>query len=64
MKNWLELSNAEDEKVWNKIYDELKFEPSIANFPSFKVPTPFITYDISHHLYYLSKFHSSTNGVR
>ncbi|ETT85368.1 DUF2716 domain-containing protein [Viridibacillus sp. FSL R5-0477] len=47
MKNWLELTNAEDEKVWNKIYDELKFEPSTTNLPSFKVPTPFITYDIS-----------------
>ncbi|SDN16030.1 Protein of unknown function [Psychrobacillus sp. OK028] len=47
MKNWLKLSNAEYEKVWNKIYDELKFEPSTTDFPSFKVPSPFITYDVS-----------------
>lgn len=49
MKNWLELTDVEDEKVWNKIFDELKFEPSTTNSPSFKVPTPFITYDISHY---------------
>ena len=47
MENWLELSEAEDEKVWTKIYGELKFKPSISAFPSFEVPTPFITYDIS-----------------
>ncbi|MGG0658142.1 DUF2716 domain-containing protein [Rummeliibacillus pycnus] len=49
MKNWLELSDVEYEKVWNKLYDELKFEPSTTNFPSFEVPTPFITYDISNY---------------
>lgn len=47
MKNWLKLSNAEYEKVWNKIDDELKFKPSITDLPSFKVPSPFITYDVS-----------------
>ncbi|MER2078549.1 DUF2716 domain-containing protein [Psychrobacillus psychrotolerans] len=47
MKNWLKLSNADYEKVWNKIYDELKFEPSTTDFPSFKVPSPFIIYDVS-----------------
>ena len=47
MKNWLKLSNLEYEKVWNKIYDELNFEPSISDFPSFTVPIPFITYDVS-----------------
>lgn len=47
MENWLELSEVEDKKVWTKIYGELKFKPSISDFPSFEVPTPFITYDIS-----------------
>ena len=47
MKNWLELSEVEYEKVGNKIFDVMKFKPSNSDFPSFKVPTPFITYDIS-----------------
>lgn len=28
MKNWIELSEAEYEKVWNKMFDVLKFKPS------------------------------------
>lgn len=47
MENWLELSEAEYEKVWNKMCEVLNFKPSTSNFPSFEVPTPFITYDIS-----------------
>lgn len=47
MHNWQKLTNAEYEKVWNFIYEELNFKPSISNFPSFQVPNPFITYDIS-----------------
>jgi Protein of unknown function (DUF2716) len=47
MENWLKLSNLEYEQVWDKVYDKLKFKPSISKFPSFKVPTPFITYDVS-----------------
>lgn len=47
MENWLELSETEYEQVWDHIYDQLKFKPSMSKFPSFKVPTPFITYDIS-----------------
>ncbi|MER2120095.1 MAG: DUF2716 domain-containing protein [Solibacillus sp.] len=50
MKNWIELSEAEYEKVWNKMFDVLKFKPSTSDFPSFEVPTPFITYDISVYL--------------
>lgn len=47
MNNWIELSSLEDKEVWDKIYNEFDFKPSISNFPSFKVPSPFITYDIS-----------------
>ncbi|PEZ04819.1 sugar epimerase [Bacillus sp. AFS018417] len=47
MKNWLELSNAEYDEVWDKIYEDFRFEPSESVFPSFKVPSPFITYDVS-----------------
>lgn len=50
MENWLELSEAENEKVRNKIYGELKFSPSVSVFPSFEAPTPFVTYDISIYL--------------
>ncbi|PUB08211.1 DUF2716 domain-containing protein [Paenisporosarcina sp. OV554] len=47
MENWIELSALEYKEVWDRIYDEFNFEPSISNFPSFEVPNPFITYDIS-----------------
>jgi hypothetical protein len=47
MKNWIELDNAEYRKIWDKIYNEFNFEPSMTNFPSFSPPVPFITYDIS-----------------
>lgn len=47
MQNWQKLTNAEYKKVWNFIYEELDFKPSISYFPSFQVPNPFITYDIS-----------------
>ncbi len=48
MKNWIEFTDKEDEQIWDKIYSELKFSPSLSIFPSFKVPSPFVTYDISH----------------
>ena len=47
MKNWIELSALEYKEVWDKIYDEFDFEPSISNFPSLEVPNPFITFDVS-----------------
>jgi hypothetical protein len=47
MDNWIELSKLEYKEVWDRIYKEFKFEPSISDFPSFKVPSPFITYDVS-----------------
>ncbi|MEI4800845.1 DUF2716 domain-containing protein [Bacillus sp. FJAT-51639] len=50
MKNWIELSNKEYEIIWDRIYKEFKFKPSVSQFPSFNVPSPFITYDISKYL--------------
>ncbi|SFC51051.1 Protein of unknown function [Bacillus sp. OV322] len=50
MGNWIELSTIEDKEVWDRIYDEFTFEPSISKFPSFEVPSPFITYDVSPYL--------------
>lgn len=47
MKNWISLTEKEKTAVWKKIYRDFKFEPSISRFPSFRVPSPFITYDIS-----------------
>ncbi|PQD93719.1 sugar epimerase [Pradoshia eiseniae] len=50
MENWIELSKIEYKEVWDRIYAEFTFEPSISKFPSFKVPYPFITYDVSPYL--------------
>ena len=48
MDNWIPLSDQENKMIWKRIYKEFKFKLSISKFPSFKVPSPFITYDISH----------------
>ena len=47
INNWIELKESEEQAVWKKVYKDFKFKPSITKFPSFKVPSPFITYDIS-----------------
>ncbi|WP_419881543.1 DUF2716 domain-containing protein [Peribacillus sp. B-H-3] len=47
MKNWIPFSDQESDQIWDKIHRDFKFKPSISKFPSFKVPHPFITYDIS-----------------
>lgn len=47
MKNWIPLSHQELKLVWETLYRDFKFNPSISRFPSFRVPSPFITYDIS-----------------
>lgn len=36
--------------VWEYLYNAFKFKPSISEFPSFIVPSPFVTYDISAYL--------------
>jgi hypothetical protein len=48
--NWIELTKSEQRTVWKKVHKEFKFKPSISKFPSFVVPSPFITYDISPYL--------------
>ncbi|GGE71577.1 DUF2716 domain-containing protein [Priestia taiwanensis] len=48
MENWIPLTEKEYDHIWDKVYKELKFEPSISVFPSFQLSSPFITYDISH----------------
>jgi hypothetical protein len=47
MKNWIPLSEKEYDQIWNKIDREFTFQPSLSIFPSFQVPQPFITYDVS-----------------
>lgn len=47
MKNWVPFSAQEYDQIWDRIYRDFKFEPSISKFPSFQVPHPFVTYDIS-----------------
>ncbi|WP_338780077.1 DUF2716 domain-containing protein [Metabacillus sp. FJAT-52054] len=47
MKNWIPFSDKDYNQAWDRIDKDLKFKPSISDFPSFKMPHPFITYDIS-----------------
>ncbi|MCA1032540.1 DUF2716 domain-containing protein [Bacillus timonensis] len=49
MENWISFSDIEYERVWNKVYEDFKFEPSISKFPAFHVPSPFVTYDVSNY---------------
>ncbi|SCC37670.1 Uncharacterized protein BW664_03089 [Bacillus mycoides] len=43
MKNWMEFTRREYDQILDRIYSELKFSPSDSVFPSFKVPSPFVT---------------------
>lgn len=47
MNNWKQLDEKEYEEVWDKFYEKFKFEPSMEDFPSFQVHSPYITFDIS-----------------
>lgn len=49
MRNWIPLSDEEDENVWDKVDQEFKFEPSVSKFPGFHLPQPFRTYDVSNY---------------
>jgi len=49
MENWIEFTDKENNQIWDKIYSELDFSTSDSIFPSFMVPSPFVTYDISHY---------------
>ncbi|MBX0356806.1 DUF2716 domain-containing protein [Halobacillus sp. Nhm2S1] len=47
MRNWQALSSKSYEEVWRRIDQEFKFQPSVSEFPSFHLPSPFVTYDVS-----------------
>ncbi|AMX00325.1 DUF2716 domain-containing protein [Rummeliibacillus stabekisii] len=47
MRNWVPLSKKEYGQNWNRIYRDFKFKPSTSIFPSFNVPHPYITYNVS-----------------
>ena len=49
MKNWVSFIDNEYKQIWKKVYKDFKFKPSISKFPSFKMPYPFITYNISNY---------------
>ena len=49
MKNWIEFTDKSTIEFGIKVYSDYEFSPSVSIFPSFKVPGPFITYDISHY---------------
>ncbi|MEO2213749.1 DUF2716 domain-containing protein [Paenibacillus amylolyticus] len=43
MKNWIEINENEENEIWDKIYNDLKFKPSV--HPN-DWPRP-ITYNVS-----------------
>ncbi|MGR6899512.1 DUF2716 domain-containing protein [Rummeliibacillus sp. BSL5] len=47
MKNWVPLLEKEMGQIWDRIYNDFEFEPSTSIFPSFNVPHPYITYNVS-----------------
>ena len=46
---WINLNDSEYKEMWDRFYKKFNFNPSTdrKDFPSFKEPSPFITYDIS-----------------
>lgn len=50
MINWMELSTFAYKEVWDRIYEDFTFKPSTSTFPSFHVPAPYITYDVSKYM--------------
>lgn len=46
--SWIPMTQAEDEKVWNVIDQQFQFAPSTTVFPSFRAPSPFITYEVDY----------------
>lgn len=50
MENWFKLSSKEDNKAWEKLYKEFRYNPSMTSFPAFKIPCPYIKYNISSYL--------------
>ncbi|EJR54126.1 hypothetical protein IIM_02182 [Bacillus cereus VD107] len=47
MKNWIEFTDKEYDQIWDRIDNDFEVSSSVSTFPSFKVLSPFITYDIS-----------------
>lgn len=46
---WIELSESEENKLWDKIFTDFGFNPSVHpdNFPGFSEPAPSTTYSIT-----------------
>lgn len=46
--SWIPMTQAEDENVWRVIDQQFQFIPSTTVFPSFRAPSPFITYEVNY----------------
>lgn len=60
---WQELDDNLDNSIWNKIYTEFRFKPSIhaKDWPSFIAPSPHVVYDISN--LYGAQFNETYNDL-
>ncbi|MNJ56546.1 hypothetical protein D3C77_520990 [compost metagenome] len=48
---FVSFSDSDYKEVWDRFYTSFKFKPSVysKDWPSFQLPSPYITYDISQH---------------
>lgn len=46
--SWIPMTQAEDEKIWHVIDQQFQFAPSTTVFPSYHVPSPFVTYEVDY----------------
>ncbi|KFM98717.1 hypothetical protein DJ93_79 [Bacillus clarus] len=49
MRNWVPFSDKEYDEIWDEVYSDFDFSPSVSTFLAYKVPTPYITFDISNY---------------
>lgn len=49
MKNWIKINEKEENEIWDKIYNDLKFKPSVHpnDWPSLQISAPYMKYDVS-----------------
>lgn len=50
-EDWVELTDAEDDRLWDRVYDRLDFRPTIHHeeMPSFREPLGSVTWQIEQH---------------
>lgn len=49
MNSWIPMTSDQYRLAWDKMYEDFKFKPSIhsSDWPSFRLPSPFVTYDVT-----------------